>query len=1089
MKQKVISLDIETMAVVAEGTHPSDSLNKFGLSYVAPITEIALYTPELGALVLNATDEMVSTTFNRRQLNTETPIVKFLRELLSQPDMTLIGHNVVFDLRQLGGHYQFEVHPTSKVFDVMTLAVRMMIAEPDKQSELSLLKMVTRFGLMEVDSPEFILYTFMKPLRERINQLDLVLADKKEDDPIWAWAGGYIPPTRPKLLTKLADRMVDEYVALDAYYPYHMFLLMNDLVDKIAVEKRVTVPDTNLVFMKWPELPDLMEEWQKYLVSTTNQSIRGVDVDTEELERRFKEYTEYVAENMDKVAYAPDPNEKYPKFDSVIMTLMYYELVLSSLKNDTPYTNVNQTWKHWEYTEINPLVMSEIIKFEDEDLDLLIPWAEFIKQEGRELTDDEKLTVELVDSMDGDREKLREALVKAWSTMLRDLDYSQKMTKVSLKKLFPANVPVPTIDLLEWVRLNCYDQHERDEQYSTFLAKLKLNWMRSFVKMSDDNTANNIISKNTWKPYYMYCICDTPLPSHDEFVYHPELTTDKFKKHLKALKDQKITQIDYAAEVVKTGLISVNKKAMAYFLGKDDENDEEQEFRVKIEQLEDFRLLQQNIIMARTAEGLLDHSQLDGKIHSVIINIARTGRDTSTLPNMQNPSMKKWAGVFVAPIGFTLMELDYANAENKSGAMISKDNAFAMSTESGDFHTNQAMMYWAAIWESLDYMQRLQKRDEGKAVTFGVAYGMGIGRLAITLQITYNEAKELIEGRKRAYPMVAEADDRIQKNCAKRWQKGLTTPAWVSIWDKSRIQVPIYFSSYKKRKEIAGNKTWNYMQQSSVGAMVHRSIVLIDKHLREMKYKTYIALNVHDSVILAVNDWEYANTNVVQEILQIMCNIVPQDLCQRTMPPVHFVSEIGPENSRKWGKRMGQDYPYPMNEFINQWGRHSLPEDMLKEPESEWEAPTWVGPVHEGWTLEGEMKELREKLGIVEQINDAGGVVINTPTIDYWKSLNTLLITSMNKENRYAIEDLTAPKELSFNKNGEIIKTDLMTFPNFMLSLEKLFHAGVSDRLVDELILIQDALETIEKPEAKEWSDTNEHLFKLIPESEEPISA
>lgn len=1084
MKQKVISLDIETMANAPVG-HPSASLNKFGLSYVAPITEIALYTPELDALVLNPTQDMINTTLSLQKLSVDLPIVKFLRELLSQPDLTIVGHNVVFDLRQLGGHYQFELHPTTRVFDGMTLAVRSMLVEPDKQSELSLSKMAVRFGLMDEDSPEYILYNFMKPRREDIGQIDKVLSETKPENEIWKYLGGYIPPTRPEVLKKAAQQLTNEYVALDAYYPYLMYEYINDIVDKVS-KGPYKVPDTRLNFMGWSQLPDLMEEWQAYLTVASNQAIRGVDVDVPELEKRYKEYQKYVEENIDSIAYATDDNEKYPDFDSLMMVLLYYDLVLNSLKYDKSYTNVNTTWRHWKFTEINPHILGEVLEFDRREIEVLPQWSEMLEMEGRELDVDEKYLKEVVDACQS-VDELEKQLTWFWVTLLKRLDYTERMSKTSLKKKFPSNIPIPTINLLEWVRLNCYDQHVDNPLYSTFLAQLKLNWMKSFVRMKEDNVAENIINKKDWKPYYMYCICDTPLPTHAQFMYHPELTTAKFKKHIKMLKDQGQSRIDYSEEVVKTGLISVNKKAMAYFIG--DEEEEENPYHLKVEQLDDYRNLNNTLILRGQAEETLAHVRLDGKVHSVIINITRTGRDASTLPNMQNRNMKIWAGVFIAPAGFTLLELDYSNAENKSGAMISKDNNFAMSTESGDFHMNQAKIYWKDVWDSLTHDERGERRGEGKKVTFGVAYGMGIGRLAITLQITYDEAKEMIEERKRAYPLIAEKEEEVKRNCRKRWKAGYN-PAWVSLWDGSRVQVPIYFNERKGRKDIGGNKVWNYLQQGSVGAMVHRSIVRINHYLLAKGYETYIALNVHDSIILCVKNEEYENTNVVQEVLQIMCGIVPEHLCRRTFPPVHFVSEVGPENAKKWGKRVNEEYPFPLEEFINQWGKHRLPDDILAKDKKEWEAPTWVGPIHEGWTLEKEMEAIRQEYDEAEIIKQNGGVKVLGADKNYWDTLNEALLRSADNNTQSMVNDMTKLRELSFLVGNKVQKTGLLTFPNYMLALEKLYHAGIiTERFLDALAEIDNLLDKLDTDETNNWRERNGYILDLIPDDEESLSA
>lgn len=139
--------------------------------------------------------------------------------------------------------------------------------------------------------------------------------------------------------------------------------------------------------------------------------------------------------------------------------------------------------------------------------------------------------------------------------------------------------------------------------------------------------------------------------------------------------------------------------------------------------------------------------------------------------------------------------------------------------------------------------------------------------------------------------------------------------------------------------------------------MVARSQVLVYEMLLDKDYGSYIVLNVHDSIILAVKIEEYLH--VVQEVIEIMCSQVPPELTHKTLPPVHFVTEVGPENAQKWGWRHGQEYPLSLDHFVNRWGSHWLTEGERAKPPEKREAPTWVGPVYMGWTLEKEIEEIR----------------------------------------------------------------------------------------------------------------------------------
>jgi DNA polymerase I-like protein with 3'-5' exonuclease and polymerase domains len=106
----------------------------------------------------------------------------------------------------------------------------------------------------------------------------------------------------------------------------------------------------------------------------------------------------------------------------------------------------------------------------------------------------------------------------------------------------------------------------------------------------------------------------------------------------------------------------------------------------------------------------------------------------------------------------------------------------------------------------------------------------------------------------------------------------------------------------------------NYLAQGGVAVIMHRAMIAVERHLHEKKYKTYMIHTVHDELVLALNIWEYYNTNIIQEICAIMGQQMPQFMLNKTIPAVAFVTELCPSNSQKWGLRIGRDYPLPMDE-------------------------------------------------------------------------------------------------------------------------------------------------------------------------------
>jgi len=60
------------------------------------------------------------------------------------------------------------------------------------------------------------------------------------------------------------------------------------------------------------------------------------------------------------------------------------------------------------------------------------------------------------------------------------------------------------------------------------------------------------------------------------------------------------------------------------------------------------------------------------------------------------------AGMAIGDEGFTLVEIDYSNAENVIAALISGDDNLAAACAAEDFHSTMAVQYFGQVWEQAD---------------------------------------------------------------------------------------------------------------------------------------------------------------------------------------------------------------------------------------------------------------------------------------------------------------------------------------------------------------------------------------------------
>ncbi len=348
-------------------------------------------------------------------------------------------------------------------------------------------------------------------------------------------------------------------------------------------------------------------------------------------------------------------------------------------------------------------------------------------------------------------------------------------------------------------------------------------------------------------------------------------------------------------------------------------------------------------------EMLLRETECDGRAHSLLGRFTITGRNTSSSPNLQNIHFEEkdltldMSGILIADPGYQFAEKDYSNAENFTATMYSGDPGMALACASADFHSMRAQMFFPEEWSAADDKGRKVLRTNSKRYTFGTSYGMGKEKLALTLGISEDEAQvNFINKDKVLYPYLAAAKDKVKKYADKK--------GFIPTWSGRRLRIAKRFHNKKKIWEYVGYTGWNSINQGGVADIVVFAMNKVNRHLRQNGYKTYIANQVHDSLIVAVHLDEYPH--VEQEIIEIMSTVLDGEVREgwsnkdaivywneSTSPPVRWLTELDNlGNSKKWGRVHNQQYPFPLDEYVNRWGVHTMTEEEFKAGK----APTWI---------------------------------------------------------------------------------------------------------------------------------------------------
>lgn len=287
-------------------------------------------------------------------------------------------------------------------------------------------------------------------------------------------------------------------------------------------------------------------------------------------------------------------------------------------------------------------------------------------------------------------------------------------------------------------------------------------------------------------------------------------------------------------------------------------------------------------------------------------------------------------GVIIAPPGMELVEMDYSNAEKRMQTVLAQDIELARAIAQGkDLHSEFAKAYFKVEWDRIAqtcscggiYENGLCKehkrlRQNGKAMTFGLDYGMGVRTAAMNLQISFDAAKAMIDGFNRVYWGLARFKRDAQKEGPITWAKmkscehPMFAKPYGTLYDGQRIPInPPRWDHVQQREKDESYKIINFRQQGGVAVMVKDVINAVNEWLVEGGYNSYLMQQVHDSLIVCTDPAEAAE--VLPQIAWIMMTVVPFELSFVRDVFIPFPADADlTENKDKWGWRADGSYAF-----------------------------------------------------------------------------------------------------------------------------------------------------------------------------------
>lgn len=236
-----------------------------------------------------------------------------------------------------------------------------------------------------------------------------------------------------------------------------------------------------------------------------------------------------------------------------------------------------------------------------------------------------------------------------------------------------------------------------------------------------------------------------------------------------------------------------------------------------------------------------------GHIHTSFNQaVTATGRLSSSDPNLQNIPVRGEDGkeirkCFIPEPGCLFFSADYSQIELRVMAHLSGDkNMIEAFREGYDIHAATAARIYK---EDINDVTRDQ-RTKAKRANFGIIYGITVFGLAERLEISRDEAKQLIDGYFETFPQV---HDYMEKTKQLAREHG-----YAETFFHRRRYLPDITSHNATVRNFAERNAINAPIQGSAADIIKIAMIRIYERFRREGIKSKMILQVHDELNFSV---------------------------------------------------------------------------------------------------------------------------------------------------------------------------------------------------------------------------------------------
>lgn len=246
-------------------------------------------------------------------------------------------------------------------------------------------------------------------------------------------------------------------------------------------------------------------------------------------------------------------------------------------------------------------------------------------------------------------------------------------------------------------------------------------------------------------------------------------------------------------------------------------------------------------------QGILKRLGDDGRLRPRYrLHGTVTGRLSSSDPNIHGiPREAEIRNIFIAEPGMVMLSADYAQAEIRMAAALSKDEQLIELLRSEDIHAEIAKLIFRmsdADLAALDTDTKGARRRAAKTIAFGLIYGRSAASIATQLGVSRAEAEQFVAEFFNRMPKLRAYINRQRTEVTKSFEVK-------SIYGRRRR---FYLVANKKQREEMQRQAVNMPIQSAVSDLTLLANLESIRRLRAAGIRTLPGPHIHDGFLLQV---------------------------------------------------------------------------------------------------------------------------------------------------------------------------------------------------------------------------------------------